>query len=296
MSDTRKRGGRILTRRFDKSLSRDLLADQLDIEPLPAGKERRQLRWAAWTLIGLTFIVGWGLGTIGAITTLLNNGHYDRQTYALLDYLITIPFDAIVLLLAIAGIIVFSSLGKPHRVPWQTSTRTFFVYSLIPALAFLCAAGTADFLGIDRYNHPEPYYPHDWLHLVDALDSAMAGPTEELALLALPVIALRRVGYSWTTICITAACLRVPFHVYYGWVIMIFVAIWAIAAVLLYRRTRAITAIILAHAAHNIFIALDPLAPGIYLTNLGLCILGVVVIVLYLFRQRDRAITAYRRV
>lgn len=295
MADRRTRQGRkLLARRSDGALFRDLSEDRLGIEALPPGQDRRNLRWLAWTLIVLTYFVGWGLSTQSAITTLMNQGEYERRTITLDDYLFSTASDAVVLLLAITGIMLFGMDRNRLRVPWRTSWRTFFVYSLIPVGASACASAAAAALGLDHYDYPEPYYPHDWLHLVDTVSSAMAGPTEELALLALPVIALRRVGHSWTTVCVTAACLRVPFHMYYGWTTIIFAA-WAIAAVFLYRRTGAIAAIILAHAAHNAFISLNPLIPGIYLTNLGICILAVVVIACYCQRQRQRVITAYSR-
>ena len=69
----------------------------------------------------------------------------------------------------------------------------------------------------------------------------------------------------------------------------------AIAAVFLSRRTGAIVTIILAHAAHNVFISLNPLIPGILLTNIGICILAVVAIACYYQPRRQRVIAAYSR-
>lgn len=295
MANRRVRQGRkLLARRSDRALCRDLSEDRLGIDALPPGRHRRNLRWRAWALIILTYSIGWGLGTRSAITILMDHGEYDRDMVTVGGYIFATAIEVLVVLLAIMGIVCFGKERRRLQVPLLTSWRTFFVYSLIPVVVSACAAQAASALDFDHYDYPEPYYPHDWLHLVDVFDSAMAGPTEELALLALPVIALRRVGYSWTTVCVTAACLRVPFHMYYGWTAIIFAA-WAIAAVFLYRRTGAIVAIILAHAAHNAFISLNPLIPGIYLTNLGICILAVVVIACYYQRQRQRVIAAYSR-
>jgi len=49
---------------------------------------------------------------------------------------------------------------------------------------------------------------------------------------------------------VVAAALRVPFHMYYGWTTLAF-ALWAVGAVILYRRMANIVPFILAHATQN---------------------------------------------
>ena len=99
-------------------------------------------------------------------------------------------------------------------------------------------------------------YPHPSVEgwpalLLYAASGGMAGPTEELVLLALVVTALRRAGYSWRVVCIVAVVVRVPFHLYYGWG-AIFLAVWAVLMVALYRRVGTAVPIAAAHAMWDI--------------------------------------------
>ena len=290
----RRRGKKLWAKRVDAAIQRDLLTDRLGITALPKGPSRTRQRVVAWALIVFVYLLGWRTSTQAAFTMLLNDGHYLRGPYTAGVFLTNLVPDALVVVAAVLGIIWFLPRTSARPAAWKTSLRTVPIYHALPLVVMLSAAGVSTIVSLETYDYPPREYPTDALVMMRAIDSAMAGPCEELALLALPVIALRRLGYSWTVVCIVASCLRVPFHMYYGWGSILF-ALWAIGAVFLYRRTCAIGAIVFSHALHNFVIGLDPLVPGIWQTNIIVCVLAVPVLLGYLHRQRKRLRQAYAR-
>lgn len=290
----RRRGKKLWANRVDAAIQRDLFTDRLGITEMPKGPHRRGQRLLAWVLIVGVYLLGWGLSTQSAFTMLLNDGHFPRGPYTVGLFLTNLLFDVLVVAIAAVSIVWFLPRSSARPARWKTSLRTVPIYHALPFVVMLSAAGVSTIVGLANYEYPPREYPTDALVLMRAINSAMAGPCEELALLALPVIALRRVGYSWTVVCIVAACLRVPFHMYYGWGTLLF-AFWAIGAVFLYRRTCAIGAIVFSHALHNFVIGLDPLVPGISQINIILCVLAVPVLLGYLHRQKKRMRQAYAR-
>jgi hypothetical protein len=115
--------------------------------------------------------------------------------------------------------------------------RAYFVV----ALGFGASAGLNLIFGSTANQLPtQPIYD-PVLNVLNIVTTGMAGPTEELVLLALVVVALRATGHSWAVVTIAAVALRVPFHLYYGWA-AIGLAVWAALMVVLYRRTGAIVA------------------------------------------------------
>lgn len=289
-----RRGKRLWAKRVDTAIQRDLLTDRLGITALPKGPHRSRQRLLAWLLIVVVYLVGWGLSTQAAFEILLNDGNYARGPYTVGVFLTNLLLDVLVVAIAVVGIVWFLPPTSARPAGWKTSLRTVPIYHALPLVVMGTAAGLSTAIGLEVYDYPPREYPTDALVLMRAISSAMAGPCEELALLALPVIALRRVGYSWTVVCVVAACLRVPFHMYYGWGALLYV-LWAIGAVYLYRRTCAIGAIVFSHALHNFVIGLNPLVQGISQINIILFLLAVPVLLGYLHRQKKRMWKAYAR-
>ena len=76
-----------------------------------------------------------------------------------------------------------------------------------------------------------------------------SGFLEELVVTAFVITTLRQARRPWPEILLVSLALRTLYHVYYGtpWIV-VWIAIWAGAAFGLYRRTRRLTPIIVAHA------------------------------------------------
>lgn len=216
MAARRRRGKKFRGKRVDAAIGRDLFANRLGITAMPERLPHTQQRLVARALIVFVYLIGWGLCMHAAFTMLLNDGHYPRAPYSAGLFLTNLFPDPIVIVLAIVGILWFIPRQSARSSGWMVSLRTVPIYHALPIVVMLAAAGISTIVGLDVYDYPPRQYPTADLQVLGAITSAMAGPCEELALLALPVIALRRVGYSWTVVCIVAACLRVPFHMYYG--------------------------------------------------------------------------------
>lgn len=265
----------------------DAMADRLAIPSLEDGAHRTRQRILAWSLIALSYGLGWGVSTYYAFVMLLNSGVLEQNPYTADVFFNNLTDDIFTLIPAVFGIIYFMPKGLSRRVSLRTSLRTIPTYHIVPFLVMLSAGGVAQLVGLDSYDYPSREHSTTLAYLLDAVDSAMAGPTEELAVLALPVIALRRVGYSWPVVFVTAALLRVPFHMYYGWATVIF-ALWAIFAVLLYRRTCAIAAIIVSHALHNFIIRIGGVIDDFEILNILICALALPVCLFYIERRAER--------
>lgn len=223
---------------------------------VPAERHVRAVQVLAWCAIAGLFLAGWGEGTVMALRVLLGALYvptpYDAATVG--HQLLTIAQPVAVTVVAVAVLVLFRRLPAPGApfpvVRRSTWLKTLFVAQLGPLAGFTLlsvfrAAGV-----------PSPDYPHPPIEgggalLLYVLNSAMAGPSEELALLAVVVTVLRRAGYGWTTVCITAVAVRVPFHMYYGWGALS-LSVWALLMVALYRRTGTAVPIALAHAFFNI--------------------------------------------
>ena len=77
-------------------------------------------------------------------------------------------------------------------------------------------------------------------------DQLIAGIGEELVVVAFLVVAMERLGAKVWLIYVVAVVARLAYHVYYG-PDVIGLAVWAVAAVWIFRRTRLIVPSILAH-------------------------------------------------
>lgn len=238
--------------RIGEGLREELAIDRTGIDghrvvPLRA----KAAAWAA--IIGL-YALGWGGGVQRAVEVAFRwvpaievwpVPSFPGQTSSLIRYLA-------VVLLAASLIWVFRQYAgaRVRAATWTTSIKTFPVGYLAVTLGFAFATLLNRVVGFQE-NQLELSPIDDPLQLaLSIVNDGMAGPTEELALLALVVVALRATGHGWWTVVIAAIVLRVPFHLYYGWG-AIGLAVWAALMVALYRRTGAIVAIILAHATFN---------------------------------------------
>jgi hypothetical protein len=96
-----------------------------------------------------------------------------------------------------------------------------------------------------------PFLPVSPWHLIYEIPAALeAGIVEELVVVALLVTALEQARTKVWLIFVVGITLRLSYHVYYGPGVIVFV-LWAAAAIWLFRRTRRITPLIVAHALYD---------------------------------------------
>ncbi len=211
-------------------------------------------RVAYWAIVAA---FGFALPTLAAISTLLNGPPDDATVDAgeLIFFSILTPAITAVL----AGIAVARWRPKDRvRPSWRTQVATFPVYLAVVycAASFMLWLGDVSGSGVNRLSDLER--ADGDLELLREISSGLAGPSEELALMALLVAVGRGAGWRWGLVVAVAVAVRVPFHLYYGWSAIAF-ALWAALVVLLYRRTGALLAIVLAHSAWNLGSLLLPL-------------------------------------
>lgn len=211
----------------------------------------RTLQSVAWAVVVSLFVIGWGPSTITAVSIALGNEYIPKPLpngRLVLDILLELGVAA-----AAAAVIVsmrYATGNKLASTPWRTQLKAFPIAMAASATGFGLHMLISSALGLTTRDYPSADYDTPTGYALNTVLSMMAGPSEELALMALVVTALRTTGYSWTVVCITAIAARVPFHIYYGWGAL-GLSLWAVLIVALYRRTNALLAIIAAHAAFN---------------------------------------------
>ena len=186
------------------------------------------------------------------------NGEYTQEPNleSDLEPVVTdIVMDAVVASLAFLMYRRFRGAPAP-RTSIGTTFKTFIFAQSGTAAGFTVVGmltGLTMLLGLDlaRMNFPNPEVGGSLSLVLTLISDAMAGPTEEIALMALVVVALRKAGQGWGVIIVVAILVRVPFHMYYGWE-AIGLAVWATLTVLLYKRTGNLLGIILSHSAWNV--------------------------------------------
>lgn len=267
-----------------RAVASEILIDRMGTAG--AGLERTHCginaRVACWAIIAA---FGFALPTLAAVSTLLNGPPADASVDAGELIFFSIMTPAITAILA--GIAVARWRPKDRTRPtWRAQVATFLVYLAI----VFCVAnlmlwlGDVSGLGVNR---PTDLERSDGdLELLREISSGLAGPSEELALMALLVAVGRGAGWRWGVIVAVAVAVRVPFHLYYGWSAIAF-ALWAALVVLLYRRTGALLAVVLAHSAWNLGSLLLPLEVLATLQRSAAAV-GAVVVVAYLARAIAR--------
>lgn len=80
------------------------------------------------------------------------------------------------------------------------------------------------------------------------MTSALAGPEEEVVVVAVPTALLRRPGWSWPAVAAATLLLRVAFHLYYGWG-TVGIAVWALIVWAWHARSGCLVGPMIAHSA-----------------------------------------------
>jgi membrane protease YdiL (CAAX protease family) len=125
-----------------------------------------------------------------------------------------------------------------------------------------------------------------WLLLVGLVVALAAGFGEEMLITGLVTNALEKAGMTGSrawVIYLVAICLRVPFHLYYGWA-SLGVIIFTVVNIWVYRRWRLLWPIILAHATYDFVEYAAGVVPqtagGLMILGLGLGTLVMLIIIL----------------
>lgn len=266
--------------------------DQLAIDRIPvqpAQKNQTLVLLAAVATISVFAVLGWGASTVAAFDILLNHhGDYTATPIgdATIDsQLLSIAADVILAWLAYLALCAFRGRTKT-RLKVSTTGKTFAVAILATGAGFAAVQMLTTItillnLDLPRMNFPHPEVETTAALVLNMIDSAMAGPTEEIALMGLVVVSLRKAGQEWPAIIVVAVLVRLPFHMYYGWE-AVGLAAWAVLVVLLYRRTNCLLGIVLEHAAWNTTSAIstyDLLPSAVLYTSFSI-VVGAAVLIL----------------
>lgn len=128
--------------------------------------------------------------------------------------------------------------------PWQLEAHAFGLASL--------AIGVGLWVSTVLLNMPD--YPHGsgtGAAVASLLSAALAGPGEEVVVLAVPLIFLRAANWPWWAVVPAAVILRLLYHMYYG-SSAAGLTLWAVGMVVIYLRTHAALGLILAHSWYDI--------------------------------------------
>ncbi|MBR7832306.1 CPBP family intramembrane metalloprotease [Actinospica durhamensis] len=165
---------------------------------------------------------------------------------------------------------------------WQF-TRAYFV-SMAGVLGFLISVIIYSNVTNQTTGAPDQG-SSPWLVLVGLFVALAAGFGEEMLITGLVTNALEKAGMTgnraWV-IYLVAICLRIPFHLYYGWA-SLGVIIFTMVNIWVYRRWRLLWPIILAHATYDFFEYLGSVVPtaagGLLILALAFGTLVMVVVI-----------------
>jgi hypothetical protein len=165
--------------------------------------------------------------------------------------------------------------GKHRGYGWQAfGASMMFVAAVIASSALLHLVSP---------HAKYPFLPAQPWHLIYEIpQSISAGIVEELVVVALLVTALEQARTKVWVIYVVGLTLRLSYHVYYGPGVVVFL-LWAAAAIWLFRRTRRITPLIVAHMVYDSFGAFlheVPHPPVAIAALLGWAIIGLLITVI----------------
>ena len=209
--------------------------------------------WIAVLLTGGFYAVGWFDGLVNAIIYLVAPWQPSALSSPRLLIELVSSLGIIALAVAVMWLLARLTAQTPSAVGLtarrtaprgQTLSVALLAFGLIWAVKLLGEAVPSN----DFPHNPTQDTLNSALRL---LESVLSGAGEELALLAVPVLALRAAGVRWRWIYVITVVMRVSFHLYYGVPFALLLGLWAFGLVLLYQYTGRIWGLFLAHAVHN---------------------------------------------
>lgn len=248
----------------------DLVADALpvasvEVRCLPASGT---VRTAYLQVLGLVAVF-YGPGVIGAVFVLAGQWPATpaptvaREVVGAAEDLAAAAVAVwLVVLLAQRRGLTGAQLGWAPALPRGLKARQALavgvLYGLAISVALLLLGGLRRVAGGAEY----PAAPEGHLGALRAVTGSVnAGVVEELVLVAVLVTFLEQAGQPWWRILGVGLLARLSFHIYYGdpntglitagWVLL-----WGAAALLLFRRTRRLTPLIVVHVLYDVHLSL----------------------------------------
>jgi hypothetical protein len=249
-------------------------------------------RAVSWML--LLYVAGFGLATYAAVAYLVDPatlppapGTLEKAVRgALRDLLesLAIVLAAVVSIRHVAG--GWAPIAGSTR--WGTRWRTELVAGAASLCVMLVGFALGGLIGADMS------YPRSqgrWDAIGSIAGSLTAGPTEELVVLAAPVVLMRAARISWAWVFAALVVLRISFHLYYGWS-SVGLIVWAAGVAAIYVRSRAVIGLVVAHSLWDVFSSVadyaSPLAVDLLATGSAVPITAVIVLQLRLELTRFR--------
>lgn len=138
-------------------------------------------------------------------------------------------------------------LGRPpRRRDWAVEYAIGAGMLIVTVLSF--TTGVALF-GPQGYPLPADM-PAPWA-VSFVVSGVLAGPREEILLVAVLVTVMRRTGCGWGWVFALGIGLRIAFHIYYGWN-TVALTLWAATAITVYAVTGRIWGLIIGHSMFNL--------------------------------------------
>ena len=240
-------------------------------------------------------VIGWwALPVTAAVYALIwGDGLYEAIRYRLAlavggEWVSTLTVGCIAwqVFAAIVLIVVYQRLRRPPAplaacASFWAAVRLTSQYMLIITIGFvvgtdLVVAGLLTRVPVFGADLP---YPGSGQPALSAVQSVLAGPLEELALVAVPLLLFgRRRSLPW--FCAILVVVRVSFHIYYELSIAVDIAVWAGLALLMYLRTGRALPLIAGHSLCNLLnVIQNMMNPECALKKLALFLLTVPVLV-----------------
>lgn len=168
----------------------------------------------------------------------------------------------LVVLLARRRGLTAPQLGWAPVLPWEPKVRQALAVGMAYLMAIVVAQGLLEGLRHVAGGSEYPALPEgQWGVLTAVTGSLQAGVVEELVLVAALVTFLEQASQPWWRIMMIGLLARLSFHLYYGdpstgLVTASWVLLWAAAALLLFRRTRRLTPLIVVHTLLDVHLSL----------------------------------------
>src|SRR5699024_793102 len=174
--------------------------------------------WIAVLLTGGFYVVGWFDGLVNAIIYLVAPWQPSALSSPRLLIELVSSLGIIALAVAVMWLRVRLAVQTPSSVGLPARRTALRGQSLSVALLAFGLIWAVKLLGEAVPSNDFPHNPtQDALNSVLRIfGSVLSGAGEELALLAVPVLALRAAGVRWRWIYVITVVMRVSFHLYYG--------------------------------------------------------------------------------
>lgn len=245
----------------------------------------------------LVYVVGFGMPVYVAVLY-LSSAHVRELAHTRSGWSISGIIElSLTAVAALAAVVLLAreapSWSKPTGpgARWSAELKTFGL-----GWSAMAAGGiTAALLGTPDY--PESHAAASaW---PSAISSLLAGPTEEIVVLVVPLVFLRAARWSWWQVIPAALALRLAYHVYYGYPAA-GLAVWALAVIFIYLRSHAVVGLIAAHSYWDLSITVgwywDHALSDVMMAVpfLALIVWGLVSLILWLVHRHERKVAARR--